>query len=265
MDTIVDNQEQPFQVTSSVNFNSLYDISLPQEQMELKIKTLKNLKLLNQKSSSFDEIIKDYQKLMDKYLSSRSKVENSELTLSLNLGTEKGIIGNMNQGELTKNLITLQTELQKTKSINQENLENLNKNLIYTMELREKLDKYEEELTKAKVDIQIFIQKIEALEKRNKELNQITQSQDKELKELKSENEKLKTENNKLNETANKLLVENKILTQKILTLQEETMDKMNEYNELIESAKQKKKAADTYYSEKSQSFEKKKKCQILW
>ena len=151
MDTIVDNQEQPFQVTSSVNFNSLYDISLPQEQMELKIKTLK--------SSSFDEIIKDYQKLMDKYLSSRSKVENSELTLSLNLGTEKGIIGNMNQGELTKNLITLQTELQKTKSINQENLENLNKNLIYTMELREKLDKYEEELTKAKVDIQIFIQR----------------------------------------------------------------------------------------------------------
>ena len=260
MDTIVDNQEQPFQVTSSVNFNSLYDISLPQEQMELKIKTLKNLKLLNQKSSSFDEIIKDYQKLMDKYLSSRSKVENSELTLSLNLGTEKGIIGNMNQGELTKNLITLQTELQKTKSINQENLENLNKNLIYTMELREKLDKYEEELTKAKVDIQIFIQKIEALEKRNKELNQITQCQEKELKELKSENEKLKTENNKLNETANKLLVENKILTQKILTLQEETMDKMNEYNELIESAKQKKKAADTYFSEKSESFEKKKK-----
>ena len=97
-------------------------------------------------------------------------------------------------------------------------------------------------LKNAKAENQIFKQKIEALEKRNKELNQITQSQEKELKELKSENDKLKTENNKLNETANKLLVENKILTQKILTLQEETMDKMNEYNELIESAKQKKK-----------------------
>ena len=172
----------------------------------------------------------------------------------------------MNQGKLTKNLITLQTELQKTKSINQENLENLNKNLIYTMELREKLNKYEEELTKAKVDIQIFIQKIEALEKRNKELNQITQSQDKELKELKSENEKLKTENNKLNETANKLLVENKILTQKILTLQEETMDKMNEYNELIESAKQKKKQQIHIIHKKVNHLKKKKKkCQILW
>ena len=82
-----------------------------------------------------------------------------------------------------------------------------------------------------KAENQIFKQKIEALEKRNKELNQITQSQEKTLKELKSENEKLKSENNKLNETANKLLVENKILTQKILTLQEEAMDKMNEYN----------------------------------
>ncbi len=242
-----ENKESPYQVTSSVNFNTLYDITLPQEQMELKMKLLKNLKTLNLKSSSYDEIIKDYQKLMDKYLNSRSKVENSEITRSLNLATEKGTIGNMNQAELTKSLITLQTELTKTKSVNQENLENLNKNLIYTMELREKLDKTEEELSMTKVDNQIFKQKIEALEKRNKELNQITQCQEKELKELKSENEKLKAENIKLNETANKLLVENKILTQKILSLQEEAMDKMNEYNELIESAKQKKKAADTY------------------
>ena len=255
-----ENKETPFQVTSSVNFNSLYDISLPQEQMELKMKLLKNLKSLNLKSSSYDDIIKDYQKLMDKYLNSRSKVENSEITRSLNLATEKGTIGNMNQAELTKSIVTLQTELTKTQSISQERLENLNKNLIHAMELREKLDKCEEELSKAKAKNQIFKQKIEALEKRNKELNQITQSQEKELKELKSENDKLKTENIKLNETANKLLVENKILTQKILTLQEETMDKMNEYNELIESAKQKKKAADTYFSEKSESFEKKKK-----
>ena len=140
---------------------------------------------------------------------------------------------------------------------NQENLENLNKNLLYTMNLNEKVNKYEKELNQLKPENETLKQRNEVLEKRIKELDEITKNQEKEINDLKTIKEKLEKENFLLKETGNKLLVDNKLLTTKILSIQEDTMQKMNEYNELLESAKQKKKAADLYFSEKSESFSK--------
>ena len=252
------NNEQipPFTITTSMNFKTIYDITL-QDQIELKNKIYNKLKLLNLKTSGYDDIIQNYQKLMEKYLNSRSYTENSEITRSLNLGTNTI---NIDQSELAKNYKLLQNELNKTKISNQENLENLNKNLLHTMDLNEKVNQYEKELSKLKPENDTLKQRNEALDKRCKDLNEITQNQEKEIIELKSIKDKLEKENFRLNEIANKLLVENKLLTTKVLSLKEDSMQKMNEYNELIESAQQKKKAADLYFNEKSESFSKKTK-----
>ena len=252
------NNEQipPFTITTSMNFKTIYDITL-QDQIELKNKIYNKLKLLNLKTSGYDDIIQNYQKLMEKYLNSRSYTENSEITRSLNLGTNTI---NIDQSELAKNYKLLQNELNKTKISNQENLENLNKNLLHTMDLNEKVNQYEKELSKLKPENDTLKQRNEALDKRCKDLNEITQNQEKEIIELKSIKDKLEKENFRLNEIANKLLVENKLLTTKVLSLKEDSIQKMNEYNELIESAQQKKKAADLYFNEKSESFSKKTK-----
>jgi WD40 repeat protein len=252
------NNEQipPFTITTSMNFKTIYDITL-QDQIELKNKIYNKLKLLNLKTSGYDDIIQNYQKLMEKYLNSRSYTENSEITRTLNLGTNTI---NIDQSELAKNYKLLQNELNKTKISNQENLENLNKNLLHTMDLNEKVNQYEKELSKLKPENDTLKQRNEALDKRCKDLNEITQNQEKEIIELKSIKDKLEKENFRLNEIANKLLVENKLLTTKVLSLKEDSIQKMNEYNELIESAQQKKKAADLYFNEKSESFSKKTK-----
>ena len=244
---------ESYQIKTSMNFKTIYDISLP-DQIELKIKLYNKLKILNLKTSGYDEIISNYQKLLEKYLNSRSYAENSELSRSLNLGTN---IISMDQSELAKNLKILQNELNKSKMTNQEILENLNKNLLYTMNLNEKVNKYEKELNQLKPENETLKQRNEVLEKRIKELDEITKNQEKEINDLKTIKEKLEKENFLLKETGNKLLVDNKLLTTKILSIQEDTMQKMNEYNELLESAKQKKKAADLYFSEKSESFSK--------
>jgi WD40 repeat protein len=244
---------ESYQIKTSMNFKTIYDISLP-DQIELKTKLYNKLKILNLKTSGYDEIISNYQKLLEKYLNTRSYAENSELSRSLNLGTN---IISMDQSELAKNLKILQNELNKSKMSNQENLENLNKNLLYTMNLNEKVNKYEKELSQLKPENETLKQRNEVLEKRIKELDEITKNQEKEINDLKTIKEKLEKENYLLKETGNKLLVDNKLLTTKILSIQEDTMQKMNEYNELLESAKQKKKAADLYFSEKSESFSK--------
>ena len=244
---------ESYQIKTSMNFKTIYDISLP-DQIELKTKLYNKLKILNLKTSGYDEIISNYQKLLEKYLNTRSYAENSELSRSLNLGTN---IISMDQSELAKNLKILQNELNKSKMTNQENLENLNKNLLYTMNLNEKVNKYEKELSQLKPENETLKQRNEVLEKRIKELDEITKNQEKEINDLKTIKEKLEKENFLLKETGNKLLVDNKLLTTKILSIQEDTMQKMNEYNELLESAKQKKKAADLYFSEKSESFSK--------
>ena len=244
---------ESYQIKTSMNFKTIYDISLP-DQIELKTKLYNKLKILNLKTSGYDEIISNYQKLLEKYLNTRSYAENSELSRSLNLGTN---IISMDQSELAKNLKILQNQLNKSKMTNQENLENLNKNLLYTMNLNEKVNKYEKELNQLKPENETLKQRNEVLEKRIKELNEITKNQEKEINDLKTIKEKLEKENFLLKETGNKLLVDNKLLTTKILSIQEDTMQKMNEYNELLESAKQKKKAADLYFSEKSESFSK--------
>ena len=120
------------------------------------------------------------------------------------------------------------------------------------------------ELNKIKNQYQETLQKyneiktrFEATDKRCKDLDKISNEQEKIINDLKKKNSKLENDVKKLTESINKLLIDNKLLTNKILSLQNDQMEKINEYNELIESAKQKKKAADMYFNDSQTNFEK--------
>jgi Ca2+/Na+ antiporter len=93
------------------------------------------------------------------------------------------------------------------------------------------------------------------LDKRNKELNEMNQTQEKELLDAKKGKQKIETEHKKLLDSTGKMLMEIELLRNKVLELQENTINKMNNYNELIESAKQKQMAADMYFQEKQEQF----------
>ena len=67
--------------------------------------------------------------------------------------------------------------------------------------------------------------------------------------------QKIETEHKKLLDSTGKMLMEIELLRNKVLELQENTINKMNNYNELMESAKQKQMAADMYFQEKQEQF----------
>ena len=229
---------------------------LPEEQIPIKSRIYANLKKHNKKFSAYEEIIKNYQKLMEKYNSTRSIAENTYYSRTL-LIEDKGKIGNMNQSEILKNLRTLQNELEKSKTLNQEYLENSNKNLREIMNLKSEKEKFEKELYQLKPEYEtlksqsvIYKNKIKELEEENEHQKQLIQQMT--LKY--SDNEvTIKSLNDKLT----LLTEENKSLNEKISLLKNDVIYKLNEFNDLIESAKQKKKVADIYFTEKINEYEK--------
>lgn len=232
--------------------NGIYDISFSEEQKKIKERIFEKLKRNNRTCLIFDEIIQNYSKLYDKYLSSRSLAVQSEIARS-SISNSK--IQNLTSEEKDKILSKMEEELNLIKSSNAENLNSLNKSLVYSIQLKDQLEKAEKESSAIRPELEKLREKCKALEKRNRELDEITKKQDMDLSSLKKTNTKLENDNRTLNEDLNKKMVENKILTNKILTLQEEQMSKFNEFNEMFESAKKKKEAADMYFSDKQKVF----------
>ena len=158
---------------------------------------------------------------------------------------------------LQKNLSKLQEDNRNLKEKFEENqnqyTEQLKKNLEVNDELNKVKNQYQETLQKYN-EIKT---RFEATDKRCKDLDKISNEQEKIINDLKKKNSKLENDVKKLTESINKLLIDNKLLTNKILSLQNDQMEKINEYNELIESAKQKKKAADMYFNDSQSNFEK--------
>ena len=229
---------------------------LPEEQITIKSRIYANLKKHNKKFSAYEDIIKNYQKLMEKYNSTRSIAENNYYSRAL-LIEDKGKIGNMNQSEILKNLRSLQNELEKSKILNQEYLETSNKNLREIMNLKSEKEKFEKELYQLKPEYETMKSQISIYKNKIKELEDEKEHQKKLIQELTlkySDNElKIKT----LNEKLTALSEENKSLNEKISLLKNDVIYKFNEFNDLIESAKQKKKVADIYFTEKINEYEK--------
>ena len=239
------------------NFTSVYDMNIEPNQLELKNKLYNKLMEQNKSSEAFANIIENYNKLYKKYLDYRLNSSDKDIKNYLYNELEKDQIKNLDKKLLQKNLSKLQEDNRNLKEKYEENqnqyTEQLKKNLEVNDELNKVKNQYQETLQKYN-EIKT---RFEATDKRCKDLDKISNEQEKIINDLKKKNSKLENDVKKLTESINKLLIDNKLLTNKILSLQNDQMEKINEYNELIESAKQKKKAADMYFNDSQSNFEK--------
>jgi hypothetical protein len=232
-------------------------MNIEPNQLELKNKLYNKLMEQNKSSEAFANIIENYNKLYKKYLDYRLNSSDKDIKNYLYNELEKDQIKNLDKKLLQKNLSKLQEDNRNLKEKYEENqnqyTEQLKKNLEVNDELNKVKNQYQETLQKYN-EIKT---RFEATDKRCKDLDKISNEQEKIINDLKKKNSKLENDVKKLTESINKLLIDNKLLTNKILSLQNDQMEKINEYNELIESAKQKKKAADMYFNDSQSNFEK--------
>jgi hypothetical protein len=232
-------------------------MNIESNQLELKNKLYNKLLEQNKSSESFTNIIENYNKLYKKYLDYRLNNSDKDMKNYLYSELEKDQIKSLDKKVLQKSLSKLQEDNRNLKEKFEENqnqyTEQLKKNLEVNDELNKVKNQYQETLQKYN-EIKT---RFEATDKRCKDLDKISNEQEKIINDLKKKNSKLENDVKKLTESINKLLIDNKLLTNKILSLQNDQMEKINEYNELIESAKQKKKAADMYFNDSQSNFEK--------
>jgi hypothetical protein len=74
--------------------------------------------------------------------------------------------------------------------------------------------------------------------------------------ELKKAKKKKDEDHNKLLDYSGKMVVEIEFLRNKVLMMKEKEINNMNDYNQMMESAKQKQMAADMYFQEKQEKFQ---------
>ena len=225
------------------------------DKSQLKKKIAESLDNLNQSSRVFDDMINDYNILYQKYISIQIMAEQNQRLTSIQLSKAQENASKMDQAELEKAYNSLQEELLKLKNSKEEALVNLTKNLQSLMEVKTKLDQSNKKIVSLSTENSALKQQNILLDKRNKELNTISQNQEKELLEVKKSKQRIETEHKKLLENTGKMLMEIEYLRNKVMELQENTINKMNNYNELMESAKQKQLAAEMYFQEKQEQF----------
>ena len=231
------------------------EVSTPTDKSQLKKKIAKSLENLNQSSQVFDDMINDYNTLYEKYISIQLMAEQNQRLSSIQLSKVQENASKMDQAELEKAYNSLQEEILKLKNSKEEALVNLTKNLQNLMDLKSKLEQSNKKIISLSTENSALKQQNILLDKRNKELNTISQNQEKELLDLKKSKQRIETEHKKLLDNTGKMLMEIELLRNKVLELQENTINKMNNYNELMESAKQKQLAADMYFQEKQEQF----------
>ena len=232
------------------------EVSTPSDKSQLKKKIAQSLDNLNQSSQVFDDMITDYNVLYQKYISIQLMAEQNQRLSSIQLSKVQENASKMDQAELEKAYNALQEEILKLKNSKEEALVNLTKNLQSYLELKTKLENSNKKILSITSENSALKQQFILLDKRNKELNSLNQSQEKELLELRKSKQKLETEHKKLLENTGKMLMEIEYLRNKVMELQENTVNKMNDYNALMESAKQKQLAADMYFQEKQEKFQ---------
>ena len=242
--------------TTKQQEQSIYDLSGGNtDKNQLKKKIAESLENLNQSSQVFEHMINDYNILYQKYINIQIMAEQNQRLNSIQLSKVQENVSKMDQDQLAQAYNTLQEEFIKTKNSKEETLVNLTKNLQTIMDLKGKLEQRDKKIIALSSENAALKQQNMLLDKRNKELNELNQSQEKELLEAKKKKQKIETEHKKLLDNTGKMLMEIELLRNKVLELQEHTMNKMNNYNELMESAKQKVVAADMYFQEKQEEF----------
>ena len=220
------------------------------DKISLKLKISQTLNNLNQSSQVFVEMINDYNTLYKKYMNIQKIPEQNQRLYSFQIKPEEVI--KTDQTELEKKYNLIEEQYLKKKTENEKNIEEINKKMQQIMELKNKLDIKDKKINGYSAENSALKQQNMILDKKNKELNETNDKNDKLIFELNKYNQKLEIDHKKLVDSAGKMHMEIDKLRTKLLEMQEHTINKVNKYNELMETAKQK----QIYFKEKSETFD---------
>ena len=221
------------------------------DKISLKLKISQTLNNLNKSSQVFDEMINDYNTLYKKYMNIQKMPEQNQRLYSFQIKQPEEVI-KTDQTELEKKYNLMEEQYFKKKTENEKNIEEINIKMQQIMELKNKLDIKDKKINGYSAENSALKQQNMSLDKKNKELNETNDKNDKLIFELNKYNQKLEIDHKKLIDSAGKMHMEIDKLRTKLLEMQEHTINKVNKYNELMETAKQK----QMYFKEKSDTFD---------
>ena len=231
------------------------------EKKDLKLKISQTLNKLNSSSQVFIEMINDYNTLYKKYITIQKLPEQNQRNQRLNtvqfFSKPEEMTSKLEQSELEKKYKLMEEQYFKQKSINEKNIETINQNLQQIMELKNKLEIKDKKINGYSAENSALKQQNMILDKKNKELNEINNKNEKYIFEITKYNQKLEIDHKKLIDNAGKMHMEIDKLRTKLLEMQEHTMNKVSQYNEIIENSKQ------NQFSEKSETFTDKNKINL--
>ena len=211
---------------------------MDEEKVALKSKISQTLNRLNHSNQIFDDMIKDYNILYEKYMDLQKRPENQRLYSAYQLKAEEAVKND--QTELEKELKYTKEEYLKEKKKNEKNIEEINQKMQQIMDLNNKIEIKDKKINGYSAENGALKQQNMKLDKENKELNETNSRNSKLIFELNKYNQKLEIDHKKLVDSAGKMHMEIDKLRTKLLELQENAMHKANQYNELLESVNQK-------------------------
>ena len=215
---------------------------------ELKSKISQALNKLNQSSQVFDDMIDDYNILYKKYMDLQKRPEQKQRLYSMQVKQEEVV---KNDPELEKQYNLMKNEYLKKKEENEKNIEEINAKMQQIMDLKNKLDIKDKKINGYSAENSALKQQNMVLDKKNKELNETNNRNNKIIFELNKYNQKLEIDHKKLVDSAGKMHMEIENLRTKLLESQEHAITKVNQYNELLESVNQK----QIFWKEKVDTF----------
>ena len=209
------------------------------ENNDLKLKISQSLNNLNQRSEAFDELINDYNILYKKYMDIQKRPEANQRLLSFQINKPEET-PKVDQSELEKKYNLMEKEYFKKKEENEKNIVEINNKLQQIMDLKNKMDIKDKKINGYSAENSALKQQNMVLDKKNKELNDINNRNEKLIFELNKFSQKMEIDHKKLLDSAGKMHMEIDKLRTKLLELQETIINKDNQINELKANSKQK-------------------------
>ena len=213
------------------------------EKLNLKSKISQTLNSLNKSSKVFDDMINDYNTLYKKYMNIQKLPEQNQRNQRLNtvqfFTKPEEAPFKVDQTELEKKYKLMEEQYFKLKNINEQNIETINKNVQQIMELKNKIEIKDKKINGYSAENSALKQQNLLLDKKNKELNEINNRNEKYIFEITKYNQKLEIDHKKLIDNAGKMHMEIDKLRSQLLELQEHSINKTSNFNEKREEIKE--------------------------
>ena len=170
-----------------------------------KIKISQTLNRLNHANQTFDDMINDYNILYKKYMDLLKRPENQRL---YSFQTKPEEVVKNDQTELEKQLNYMKDEYLKEKKKNEKNIEEINEKMQQIMNLNNKLEIKDKKINGYSAENSALKQQNMILDKKNKELNETNNRNDRLIFELNKYNQKLEIDHKKLIDSAGRMHME---------------------------------------------------------